>query len=135
MEELESFDYSEIENGCLVEDLELLPVGSFLNIPMFRIDNRTFSAIELEEVAVNSAGGAIGGGAVQPESPNIKGYDKPLGIVTPGPTKMFRRKSVVENRDSFLGKNIFELDSEDYYKCMNGRTHYERWVRKSKKRI
>lgn len=130
--ELESLDFSEMNNGLLIENLELYPIGSFMNIPMFKIEDRVVSAIELEEVAINSAGGVIGGGAVQPESPTIKGYDTPLGTKAGATAKMFRRKPVLtkEDRDIFLGKNVYEMENDDYYRCMNGRTRYERWGKK-----
>jgi len=130
--EMESLDFSDMKDGFLIENLELSPIGSFMNIPMFRIEDRVVSAIELQEVAVNAAGGVIGGGAVQPESPTIKGYDTPLAAKAGATARMFRRKPVFnkEDRDVFLGKNVYEMENDDYFKCMNGRTRYERWGRK-----
>jgi len=137
------FDYDTI----LIENLELNPVGSFMGIPMYRVENNIVSAVELDEI-LNVAGGNIGGAEVPNPSPNIKGHSKPLmkgveGFTYGTPlskTTMHRRDnpmlvggkklSFKENRDVFLGKQVFEMDNQDYYNCVNGRKKYERWSNK-----
>jgi len=78
----------------------------------------------IEEVAANSmGGGGFGvGQAAQTGSPNLAGFDVPLG-----PMKRRKKKDI---QDSFAGCPVFTVSSDDYSKCMHGRMRYERWSKK-----
>jgi hypothetical protein len=139
VEEILSMDFN--DDKYIIEDLELEPVGSFMGVPMYRLNETIVSQIDLDEIAMNSAGGNIGGAEAPDPSPTIKGYSKPMmkGIegetygTAPSKSTMMRRdnpKMVGESRDVFLGKNVYEMDNQDYYNCVNGRKKYERWSNK-----
>ena len=139
VEEILSMDFN--NDKYIIEDLELEPVGSFMGVPMYRLNETIVSQIDLDEIAMNSAGGNIGGAEAPNPSPTIKGYSKPMmkGIegetygTAPSKSTMMRRdnpKMVGESRDMFLGKQVFEMDNQDYYNCVNGRKKYERWSNK-----
>ena len=139
VEEILSMDFN--DDKYIIEDLELEPVGSFMGVPMYRLNETIVSQIDLDEIAMNSAGGNIGGAEAPDPSPTIKGYSKPMmkGIegetygTAPSKSTMMRRdnpKMVGESRDIFLGKNVYEMDNQDYYNCVNGRKKYERWSNK-----
>lgn len=147
IDEIFSMDFTEESQGYIIEGLELEPIGSFMNVPMYRLNETVVSAIDLNEI-LNVAGGNIGGAEVPNPSPNIKGFTKPLmkgveGITYGSPiskTALHRRDnpmlvggkkmSFKEGRDMFLGKKIYEMENGDYYKCVNGRKKYERWSNK-----
>ena len=133
------------EDKYIIEDLELEPVGSFMGVPMYRLNETIVSQIDLDEIAMNSAGGNIGGAEVPNPSPTIKGYSKPMMKGIEGETygtplsksTMMRRDTpkfagtkLGESRDTFMGKNVYEMDNQDYYNCVNGRKKYERWSNK-----
>jgi hypothetical protein len=133
------------EDKYIIEDLELEPVGSFMGVPMYNLNETIVSQIDLDEIAMNSAGGNIGGAEVPNPSPNIKGYSKPMMKGIEGETygtplsksTMMRRDTpkfagtkLGESRDTFMGKNVYEMDNQDYYNCVNGRKKYERWSNK-----
>tara|TARA_R110000823_G_C15899975_1_gene496852 strand:- start:34 stop:942 length:909 start_codon:yes stop_codon:yes gene_type:complete len=136
----------EFENDkYIIEDLELEPVGSFMGVSMYKLNETIVSQIDLDEIAMNSAGGNIGGAEVSNPSPNIKGYSKPMMKGIEGETygtplsksTMMRRDTpkfagtkLGESRDVFMGKNVYEMDNQDYYNCVNGRKKYERWSNK-----
>lgn len=139
VEEILSMDFN--NDKYIIEDLELEPVGSFMGVPMYRLNETIVSQIDLDEIAMNSAGGNIGGAEAPNPSPTIKGYSKPMmkGIegetygTAPSKSTMMRRdnpKMVGESRDTFMGKNVYEMDNQDYYNCVNGRKKYERWSNK-----
>lgn len=133
------------EDKYIIEDLELEPVGSFMGVPMYRLNETIVSQIDLDEIAMNSAGGNIGGAEVANPSPTIKGYSKPMMKGIEGETygtplsksTMMRRDTpkfagtkLGESRDTFMGKSVYEMDNQDYYNCVNGRKKYERWSNK-----
>ena len=139
VEEILSMDFN--DDKYIIEDLELEPVGSFMGVPMYRLNETIVSQIDLDEIAMNSAGGNIGGAEAPNPSPTIKGYSKPMmkGIegetygTAPSKSTMMRRdnpKMVGESRDTFMGRNVYEMDNQDYYNCVNGRKKYERWSNK-----
>jgi len=134
VEEILSMDFN--DDKYIIEDLELEPVGSFMGVPMYRLNETIVSQIDLDEIAMNSAGGNIGGAEAPDPSPTIKGYSKPMTKGVEGETygtAIMRRskpKMVGESRDVFLGKNVYEMDNQDYYNCVNGRKKYERWSNK-----
>jgi len=143
VEEILSMDFN--NDKYIIEDLELEPVGSFMGVPMYRLNETIVSQIDLDEIAMNSAGGNIGGAEAPNPSPTIKGYSKPMmkGIegetygTAPSKSTMMRRDNpkivgtkLGESRDTFMGKNVYEMDNQDYYNCVNGRKKYERWSNK-----
>jgi hypothetical protein len=143
VEEILSMDFN--NDKYIIEDLELEPVGSFMGVPMYRLNETIVSQIDLDEIAMNSAGGNIGGAEAPNPSPTIKGYSKPMmkGIegetygTAPSKSTIMRRDNpkivgtkLGESRDMFLGKQVFEMDNQDYYNCVNGRKKYERWSNK-----
>ena len=76
----------------------------------------------LESVPVNSMGGGFSVGQASSEAGNLAGYDPVVG--------MTRRKKKKKIREMFAGCPIFSMGSDDYAKCMHGRTRYERWGNK-----
>ena len=143
VDEILSMDFD--NDKYIIEDLELEPVGSFMGVPMYRLNETIVSQIDLDEIAMNSAGGNIGGAETPNPSPTIAGYTKPMIKGIEGETygtalsksTMMRRDNpkivgtkLGESRDTFMGKSVYEMDNQDYYNCVNGRKKYERWSNK-----
>ena len=120
VDEILSMDFD--NDKYIIEDLELESVGSFMGVPMYRLNETIVSQIDLDEIAMNSAGGNIGG----------ETYGTPLSKSTMmrRDTPKFAGTKLGEGRDMFLGKQVFEMDNQDYYNCVNGRKKYERWSNK-----
>lgn len=78
-----------------------------------------------EDVAANfAAGGGISGMGYnigKPNQPQVAGRDADDLAIKP------RKKKI---RETFAGCPVFTVTSEDYSRCVNGRTKYERWSRK-----
>jgi len=74
---------------------------------------------EASTISESSPANAVGGG-MSPHfggEGDVQGYDPLLG----------KKK---KKRKKFAGTEVFELTSDEYHKCMNGRKKYERWSRK-----
>tara|TARA_Y100001973_G_scaffold63567_3_gene92989 strand:- start:1658 stop:2062 length:405 start_codon:yes stop_codon:yes gene_type:complete len=79
-----------------------------------------------EEMAVNFAsGGGISGMGYnigKADQPQVAGRDADDLAIKP------RKKKKVQ--ETFAGCPVFTVTSEEYSKCLNGRTKYERWSKK-----
>ena len=76
----------------------------------------------MEESPVNAMGGGFSVGQASSKAGNLAGYDPVMG--------MHRRKKKKRVTEMFAGCPVFTVGSEDYAKCMHGRTKYERWSKK-----
>lgn len=43
-------------------------------------------------------------------------------------TKFFRRKSIQENNDTFMGNKCFEVEPEFFHKCILGKKRYDQYI-------
>ena len=79
-----------------------------------------------EDVPANfAAGGGISGMGYnlgKPNQPQVAGRDADDLAIKP------KKKKKVQEK--FAGCSVFTVTSEEYSKCMNGRTKYERWSKK-----
>lgn len=71
-----------------------------------------------EEIDEDAPTNAVGGGM----SPHFGGE----GSVQGKDPLLLKKKK----RKKFAGAEVFELNSDEYHQCMNGRKKYERWSRK-----
>ena len=79
-----------------------------------------------EDVPANfAAGGGISGMGYnlgKPNQPQVAGRDADDLAIKP------KKKKKVQEK--FAGCSVFTVTSEEYSKCINGRTKYERWSKK-----